>query len=213
MQDIKVIIFDLGDVILRVTWLTKNPAFLAKCSVSGENAEEFFHGEIWHAYEKGQIPTHEFIGAAMAHLGYLGTESEFRNDFCEMLDAKVDRDVFDVVGSLKFLYGQDVELWILSNINELHYNYFRAKFPGIFSSFLEVFLSFELGERKPDAAIFKKILIKGRALPKECLFFDDLAENVSGARESGLRAHRFSNVVGLRHDLASAGFFTSAKTK
>jgi putative hydrolase of the HAD superfamily len=212
VQDIKVLIFDLGGVIVKFTCLTKNPAFLAMCSAPKEGVKSFFLGEVWCRYERGQISTGEFAKLAVSNLGYRGTESEFQHDFCEMLGAEIDRDVFDVLDSLKLFYGQHVELWMLSNVNELHYNYLRAKWPGIFSSFLEVFLSFELGERKPGEEIYRKMLGLGKALPEQCLFFDDSAENIHGAWSVGLGARRFSNSVGLRYDLASAGFYTSPRT-
>lgn len=206
MPATKVVIFDLGGVIVKINFLTENPAFLARCSVSTESARSFSDGEVWHAYEKGRISTDRFVELAVSALGYRGVKEEFRHDFCEMLEAKLDSEVFSILCSLKQAYGREVELWMLSNINELHYNYLRAKWPGIFSNFFEAFLSFEIGERKPCEAIFKKVLAKGRAHPKQCLFFDDLEENVLGARKAGMEARRFTGVDGLRGDLAAAGF-------
>lgn len=206
MAGIKVVIFDLGDVIVDIVWLNQNPRFLAKCKVPLRDVDALFEGGgAWWNFEKGLISGEEFSELAASRLKYVGGAKEFRKDLSHMLEASINQQVFDIICSLKLRHGRNIDLWLLSNLNEDHYRYLREKWPGIFANFFEVFLSFELGERKPDEAIYKKVLAKGGAAPASCLFFDDRKENVLGAKRAGIEGRLFEGSAGLKRDLAAAG--------
>ena len=46
--------------------------------------------------------------------------------------------------------------------------------------------------RKPDPAIYQYTCQKIRLKPKECLFIDDQAKNIAGARKTGLQTIQFT---------------------
>ena len=56
------------------------------------------------------------------------------------------------------------------------------------SQFDELFLSHEIGERKPDAAGFELICKQLNCQPSQIAFFDDTQENIDGAKKFGIRA-------------------------
>ncbi len=62
----------------------------------------------------------------------------------------------------------------------------------------EVIASYHLGARKPEPAFYHGLLERLELPPAAVLFVDDRAENVDGARELGISAHRFVDAATLR---------------
>jgi FMN phosphatase YigB (HAD superfamily) len=134
--------------------------------------------------ESGQIGTRAFIEGTMASLGFTGTEADFCRGWVEIFDA--------IEGSHEFvreLAGR-VRLLILSNTNELHWEYLRATY-SVFGSFEGYVVSHEAGLAKPDALIYRHLAEKYGIDPREAFFIDDLEENVRAAEREGFGVFRF----------------------
>jgi 2-haloacid dehalogenase len=58
---------------------------------------------------------------------------------------------------------------------------------------------------KPDRAIFDLLLSRYGLRAEECLFIDDSATNVAGARAVGMAAHHFTGADGLGAELGRLG--------
>ena len=56
-----------------------------------------------------------------------------------------------------------------------------------------MYLSHELGLRKPDAAIFEYILREQNLKPEEVFFIDDSPEHIEGANKLGIKTHHLKN--------------------
>jgi putative hydrolase of the HAD superfamily len=72
-----------------------------------------------------------------------------------------------------------------SNTNELHARQFRRQFADVFRHFDHLVLSHEIGQRKPHPAFYAHCQTVAHAEPHECVFIDDLAENIAAARAHG----------------------------
>src|SRR6202000_1411547 len=84
-------------------------------------------------------------------------------------------------------------LYAFSNTNGPHIAHFTKAFADMLGHFREVFLSSTIGLRKPDAAAYDHV-VQAIGVPAErIVFFDDLDENVRGARERGLKAVRVTS--------------------
>lgn len=75
-----------------------------------------------------------------------------------------------------------------SNTNALHQVAWTARYPEVLQSFEHVFVSHEIGLRKPEREAFDHVARELGLAPEEILFFDDLQENVDGALAAGLQA-------------------------
>ena len=64
----------------------------------------------------------------------------------------------------------------------------------ILQRFDRLFLSHEMGCRKPEAAIYHQVAEELKVTPSSILFFDDRAENIEGARKAGWEAEIFGGV-------------------
>jgi len=99
--------------------------------------------------------------------------------------------------------------YILSNTNASHLEYVRATYPQL--SFARGYAaSHELGVMKPAREFFVKALQQLGLQPADAVFIDDLAENVSGAREAGLDSFQYQTPEQLQQELAARGIVVAA---
>ncbi len=69
-----------------------------------------------------------------------------------------------------------------SNTNEVHAQQFRRQFAEVLSHFDALVLSYEIGQRKPNAGFYAHCQELAQAAPHEIVFIDDLPANIAGAR-------------------------------
>ena len=197
-------IFDLGGVLVHHNPDPLKPDFVARHSASEETLRNFYllgH----HEHEKNLISSEEFYGRAVAEAGYAHDYARFREDYCQAFDFQLNREMYDFLQGLRRKRGGEIEFWLLSNINEIHYEFINSRWPGVFSVFLRVFLSFKMGCRKPDAEIYERILREGRKSPYQCAFVDDLEINGEHPRRIGMFFHRFENIEKFKMWLPQIG--------
>jgi epoxide hydrolase-like predicted phosphatase len=77
-------------------------------------------------------------------------------------------------------------LILLSNTDVKHVEFIKKRFPELFF-FDGYVLSYEVGLMKPDPRIYEIALEKAKARAGECLFIDDLEENIEVAAEMGIQ--------------------------
>jgi putative hydrolase of the HAD superfamily len=83
---------------------------------------------------------------------------------------------------------------------------FAELFPEAAALFGErAFFSWRFGTKKPDVSIYHALAARLGIAPSGCLFIDDKARNVEGARASGMQAVCFTGEAALLDDLARLG--------
>jgi putative hydrolase of the HAD superfamily len=101
--------------------------------------------------------------------------------------------------------SKSLPLYVFSNTNNAHVEYFTQVYAGLLGHFREIFLSSTIGLRKPDAAAYDHV-VKAIGVPaSRIVFFDDLAENVEGARARGLNAVHVRSSDDVAEALAALG--------
>ena len=85
---------------------------------------------------------------------------------------------------------KDYILALLSNTDELHIEYIRDEYQ-FFHHFDHLIFSYEVGLAKPDEAIFRIALGRCDSMPSECVYVDDLRENVQAAAGLGMKGIHF----------------------
>lgn len=91
----------------------------------------------------------------------------------------------------KDMKSKGYRIYVLSNACHLFYEYFPAFLPLDF--FDGIVVSSDVHIAKPDIRIYEHLLDKYRLNAAECLFVDDRANNVEGARQAGMKAILFEN--------------------
>lgn len=85
-----------------------------------------------------------------------------------------------------------VPVYMLSNIAQFHINAIKRNWSWFFDGAAGLFLSYQIGVRKPHSDVYRHVLNELQADGNQCFFVDDLAENVASARALGINAHRFT---------------------
>jgi glucose-1-phosphatase len=83
------------------------------------------------------------------------------------------------------------DVYILSNLAPFNVDAITLKFPDFFNHSTKNLFSFELKYHKPDIRIYKETCRRINKIPKECIFFDDLPDNVKNAQSFGMTSIQF----------------------
>jgi putative hydrolase of the HAD superfamily len=70
-------------------------------------------------------------------------------------------------------------------------------------NFREIFLSSSIGLRKPDSEAYRHVIAAIGAPAQRIVFFDDLIENIEGARACGLTAVHVTSADDVADALAA----------
>jgi putative hydrolase of the HAD superfamily len=106
----------------------------------------------------------------------------------------------DNVAILRQIKQRGYGLYIISNFHEAAFKYIQARYQW-FGLFDGMILSFQHQVLKPEPQIYWQLLQEYRLKAEECLFIDDVAANVEGARRLGLQAILYQSPQLLRRDL------------
>lgn len=197
---IKTVIFDLGNVIVSFDH-RKTSGRLAEALEHADDVvyEKAVAGELVEEYNLGRLSTDEFIAKINQELGgQIGYEDFFAAWNCTFLSEPIISERF--IESLSERY----KLLILSDTNEMHFDFIRENYP-LMNHFDGFIVSHRVNVAKPSAEIFQKAIELAGCLPEECLFIDDLAANVEGARRFGMHAIQFVSPAQLDEDLRARG--------
>lgn len=193
---IKCVISDLGNVILNFD----SSIFYKKISESSPYTPEQIANivdenfKLLRAFGTGRISPKEFFKEVSDKL-QLSTDFEsyfsvYNNVFA------LKPDVIKTLAKLKAKY----RLILLSNTDVKHVGFIKKKFPEIFF-FDDYVLSYEVGWMKPDPQIYQIALEKAKAEAGECVFIDDLEENIEVAAKIGIHTILFTPQTNLDAEL------------
>ncbi|MFT4101251.1 MAG: HAD family phosphatase [Burkholderiaceae bacterium] len=178
------LLFDLGEVVVRIDWTR---AFASWARASGMPPERlaarFAPDDAYRAFERGEITAPEYYAALRRQLGLDLDDEAMRAGWNAIFAGLSD----PVVAAIRH-WRQRVPVFAFSNTNREHRRHFMRLYAEEMALFTHLFDSSELGARKPEAAAFEKVIASIGQPAGRILFFDDLADNVAGARAAGLRA-------------------------
>ncbi len=181
-DNIKAVIFDLGNVLVNIDWQETFKCLTDKAFVENFDWDRF--QEVLFTYEKG-----------------LMSSAQFRDELRDLMNApqRTDKEIDDCWNAMIFDFPEirkDIvrklretyPVYVLSNISEIHRKYVVSQPYWDESLFDKVFWSCKLGSRKPEKEIYLKVLDEIKREPQEVLFFDDREDNVLAAKKIGMNA-------------------------
>jgi glucose-1-phosphatase len=77
-----------------------------------------------------------------------------------------------------------------------------VRFADLLAPFRKVYVSNEIGARKPEAAAFAAVIADMGIPPQRILFFDDSGANVAGAKACGLNAVQVTGTEDIERALS-----------
>lgn len=200
----KVIVFDLGKVIFDydLNIISKSLSKYSKEKTLFNNMEQFLYSnmDLFSKYEKGLISSRDFYKKIVNLLSLQNLSFEdFSNIWNNIFTP--NQEVIDLIISLSYRY----ELALLSNTNELHFDFLYKKYSDFFMNFKKLHLSYLMNLRKPEKEIYEQVVRIHNVEPCDIFFTDDNQQNVYSAMIVGIKAYTFKNVSKLIQDLNSFG--------
>ncbi len=183
--------FDHGITVAKLLPYSELPAAELMTAIYGGTAES--------DYERGLLSTREFFDAIRAPAKLTCTFEHFESSFADIFTQNAA--VCDLIPLLKPRY----RLMLASNTNAAHFADYSAKFAEVLRHFDVLCLSHTVGHRKPTAEYFAALQTLARAESAECLFVDDLPENIDAAERHGWRGLVYSPLMNLGEALRELG--------
>lgn len=78
--------------------------------------------------------------------------------------------------------------YAFTNTNPAHQQVWQVEFADLLGHFREVYVSSDLGLRKPEPAAYRLVAGRMGCAPEGVLFLDDVVENIEGALAVGMQA-------------------------
>jgi FMN phosphatase YigB (HAD superfamily) len=196
------LLFDLGRVVIDIDF---NKALACWAGHAGcapaDLVGRFARDDIYQRHETGSVSDAEFFAGLRTSLGIDLTDAQFLQGWNAIFAGEMPG-----IGSLLTRAGARVPLYAFSNTNSAHVEHFSQAYADVLGHFREIFLSSAIGLRKPDAAAYDHVVRAIGAPAERIVFFDDLAENIDGARARGLTAVHVTSPDDVAHALAALGF-------
>ncbi len=151
-------------------------------------------------YECGLATTDEVFAVGLTAGRLRCTRAEFEDAFCDIFWP--NPPMAELVPRLK---ANGYRLVLASNTNAAHYARYRVQFREELSHFDAIVVSHEAGARKPDERFFEYAHRFAGCDRAECVFVDDVLENVAAARRFGWRAVPYTTFEGAVEGLKALG--------
>jgi putative hydrolase of the HAD superfamily len=181
---VEALLFDLGGVIVELDW-ERVFSHWARCA--GKPAatirERFSFDVPYQRHERGEIDAAAYYESLRRSL-----QLDIPDDELDLgWKAVFVREIPETVALIRSLRGR-IPMYLFSNSNPSHRAAWATRFADAIELFDRVFVSSEIGRRKPSREAFEHVAQEIGVAPGSILFFDDTMENIEGARAAGMQA-------------------------
>ena len=184
---IKNIIFDLGNVIINYNQKKIINNFTEKEEEIKYIYDEIFHAPEWTLMDLGDITNDEAIEIINKRneFKYEKLTQEFLHEWHKK--QPINRDIVEIA---KILKNNGYNLFVLSNMANQTYEYFKND--EFFSLCTGIVISAHEHVKKPDEKVYRLLLNRYNLNAKECLFIDDddSGKNYETANKIGIKGRR-----------------------
>jgi putative hydrolase of the HAD superfamily len=200
-DNVEALLFDLGGVVVEIDFGLAIDSWATHSRLSAsEIRDRFAMDAVYEQHERGEIGAVEYFGHLRAELELDASDEEILAGWNAII-------IGDIAESLGYVATAREKLpcYLFSNSNAVHVDTWPSVCPVATTAFDRIFVSFEMGLRKPERAAFEAISEAIGTPLSSVLFFDDTLENVEAARAAGLPAVHVRSPVDVRQALAEIG--------
>lgn len=184
------IIFDFGGVIINIDYNATIDAF-KQLGISDFDTlySQAAQSDLFNDIETGNISPQQFINGLLDILPSRTTPNQVVHAWNAMI-LDIPKERIDFLQELK----KTKNIFLLSNTNSIHIDKALREWnsvsdQNIHEVFNKVYLSHEMGMRKPNPEIFIQVCKEQGLTTSRTLFIDDSIQHVQGAKKAGLVAH------------------------
>ena len=184
MKEIRNIIFDIGNVLVRFDPLD----YLVRTYGDDFDIIKLLHlnvfaSEEWKLLDKGLITTEEAIAQIEERVPeYKETVEKIMRTWETFLIEEITTSVY----FLKKFKEMGYQIYALSNYPQRGFLYTESTFP-VFKLFDGKVISYDVREVKPGNRIYEILLEKYQLKAEECIFIDDTRANIETAESMGMK--------------------------
>ena len=193
-RDVDAVLFDLGGVVFDIDF---DRAFSVWAGHSGEPqdamASRFSFDTSYERHERGEIDAHQYFAVLRSMLKIDLTDAELAEGWNSIYG-----DEYDEMSDLLCRLARAVPIYAFTNSNPTHQQVWEQKYHCTLSQFRRVFVSSEMGVRKPEPRSYWAVAEEMGVAPERVLFFDDTPENARGAEAVGMPAVHVRSVEDTR---------------
>ena len=143
--------------------------------------------DLFYRIELGEISTHDFCEEVRQMTATNADDEAIIHAWNVLLTPVTENRL----QRLRELREKGHRLFLLSNTNDMHWQYCGHQLDGCFE---RVFLSYEMRLAKPDTAIFAEVLRQAEIDASDTLFIDDNADNIAAAASLGIKTFHNQNI-------------------
>lgn len=201
MQLIKIIIFDLGGVL--IDW---NPRYVYRTIFKTEEEVEWFLQNVttpeWNDQQDAGHPLHKATIELIAkHPEWENEIKAYYSRWLEMLGEAIHETV-EIFHQLK--KNGKYKLYALTNWSAELFPHARERFEFL-KWFDGIVVSGEEKMKKPSPDFYKILLDRYHLNPSQTVFIDDNLGNIKGAETVGISGIHFHNAMQLKEELQKQG--------
>lgn len=197
-ENIDTVIFDFGGVLINIDYHKTIEAF-KELGITDfeERYSQADQSSLFSDFEIGKISAQRFVNDLLHFLPSGISPNKVVHAWNAMI-LDVPTSTVDLLASLQGKY----RLFLLSNTNEIHIpkaliEWEKSSKVEFYDCFEYVYLSHEMGLRKPDEEIFSRVCREQSIQPENALFIDDSEQHLIGARKIGLNTFHLTPDIEL----------------
>lgn len=182
--DIDAWLLDLGNVVVGIDFDRALQYWAMEAGCTVDDLRSRFHFDAaYERHERGEISATEYFANLGRMLAVDLSEAQLTAGWNAIYTGAIDA----VVQQLPSM-ARSRPLYAFTNTNRSHHAVWSRLHASDLQHFKRIFLSCELGLRKPEAAAFTAIARQIDVPLDRILFFDDTEENIVGAQAVGMPA-------------------------
>lgn len=195
------LLFDLGGVLIDIDFSRAFRAWQPISHLSVDEIAQAFKFDVqYEKHERGEITASEYFDHLCSILFLEEDHIRIAEGWNSVYIGEITETIAMVQSARAYL-----PCHAFTNTNATHHAAWSTMFPTVTSSFDRVFTSHEIGHRKPERQAFEHIARAVGVPLGSMMFFDDLLENVEGAKSTGLQAVYVRSPHDVRNALQGIG--------
>lgn len=198
---VDVLLFDLGGVVIDIDFGRCIQHWATQADREYDDiASRFTFDAAYEDHERGDLDAAGYFAALRLVLSVELDDATLLTGWNDIYMGTVDG-----IEPLLASAAQHFPLDAFSNTNRSHQDEWSTQFADELALFRTIYVSSELGERKPDLSSYDAVVRRIGVPAGRILFFDDNSDNVVGAVDAGLQAVLVRSIEDVRTALIDLG--------